>query len=40
MEYKYIWIINGDRAGLDLDGLGLGWATERGLGCICPACVD
>jgi hypothetical protein len=37
---EYIFIIIGDRAGLGLDELGLGWATERGSGCICPACVD
>jgi hypothetical protein len=37
---EYIWIINGDRAGLDLGfGLGFGWATKRGLRlhlfCLC-----
>jgi hypothetical protein len=37
---KYWWTIIGDRAGLGLDGLGLGWTTERGSGCICPICVD
>jgi hypothetical protein len=24
----------------DLDGLGLGWATEQGFDCICSAYVD
>jgi hypothetical protein len=37
---EYLWIIIGDRAGLGLDGLGLGWTIERGSGCICLACVD
>jgi hypothetical protein len=37
---EYIWIIIEDRAGLGLDGLGLGWATERDSGCICSTCVN
>jgi hypothetical protein len=37
----YIWIIIGDRAGLyvELD-MDLVEQSERGSGCICPACVD
>jgi hypothetical protein len=27
-------------AKMGLDGLGPGWATEQGSGCICSACVD
>jgi hypothetical protein len=37
---EYICIIIEDRAGLGLDGLGLGWATERGSDCIYLVCVD
>jgi hypothetical protein len=37
---EYLWIIIRDQAELGLDGLGLGWATEQGSGCICPAYVD
>jgi hypothetical protein len=33
---EYIWIIIGDRAGLGLDGLGLGWAIEQGSGALVP----
>jgi hypothetical protein len=34
---EYIWIIIGDRMGLGLDGLGLGWKTERGSGVLVPS---
>jgi hypothetical protein len=33
---EYIWIIIEDRAGLGWDGLGLGWATERGSSALVP----
>jgi hypothetical protein len=38
--YIYICIIIKDRAGLGLNGLGLGWAIGRVSDCICLACVD
>jgi hypothetical protein len=38
---EYIWMIIGDWTGPYFGfGFGLGWATERGSDCICPACVD
>jgi hypothetical protein len=40
MEYKYIWIIIGDGAGLYLDWIWAWLATKRGLDCMCPAYVD
>jgi hypothetical protein len=37
----YIWIIIGDRVGLYLElDMDLVGQSERGSGCICPACVD
>jgi hypothetical protein len=37
----YIWIINGDRAGIYLElDMDLVEQSERGSGCICPICVN
>jgi hypothetical protein len=37
----YIWIIIGDRVGLYLEfDMDLVGQSERGSGCICPACID
>jgi hypothetical protein len=40
-QMDYIWIIIGDRAGLYLEfDMDLVGQSERGSGCICPACGD